>query len=442
VQHYLNKKIGGVLMNVEETIAWIHERTKFGIRPGLIRIDEILNRLDNPQNKLKTVHIGGTNGKGSTTTFLRCLLEEQGLRVGTFTSPYVECFNERIAINGEHISDERLVELVAAIKPIIDDMDTVESLKNAVEFEILTAIMFQYFLEEKVDIVLVEVGLGGTYDCTNVITPLVSAITTIGYDHVDILGDTIEEIAAQKAGIIKENVPVVVGKVEEAAFEVISAYAKKMNSPVFRYQEDFTSKYIQPDSEWGEVFNYRSSELDLSHVAISLLGKHQVDNASLAIRMYELISKELELPLSSKDIVKGLKKAFWPGRMEKISDEPLIVLDGAHNDHAMKVMVNNLKTEFKGQHIHAIFGALSTKDISAMVRDLTSVPNLDLKVTAFDYPKAFKKEQYEELGLTAFTDWREALAESLKELTGDDLILVTGSLYFISQVRETLLGGN
>ncbi|MBO0442369.1 bifunctional folylpolyglutamate synthase/dihydrofolate synthase [Vagococcus fluvialis] len=429
-------------MNVEETIAWIHERTKFGIRPGLIRIDEILNRLDNPQNKFKTVHIGGTNGKGSTTTFLRCLLEEQGLRVGTFTSPYVECFNERIAINGEHISDERLVELVAAIKPIIDDMDTVESLKNAVEFEILTAIMFQYFLEEKVDIVLVEVGLGGTYDCTNVITPLVSAITTIGYDHVDILGDTIEEIAAQKAGIIKENVPVVVGKVEDAAFEVISAYAKKMNSPVFRYQEDFTSKYIQPDSEWGEVFNYRSSELDLSHVAISLLGKHQVDNASLAIRMYELISKELELPLSSKDIVKGLKKAFWPGRMEKISDEPLIVLDGAHNDHAMKVMVNNLKTEFKGQHIHAIFGALSTKDISAMVRDLTSVPNLDLKVTAFDYPKAFTKEQYEELGLIAFTDWREALAESLTELTGDDLILVTGSLYFISQVRETLLGGN
>ncbi|MEG2936871.1 MAG: folylpolyglutamate synthase/dihydrofolate synthase family protein [Vagococcus sp.] len=429
-------------MNVEETIAWIHERTKFGIRPGLIRIDEILNRLDNPQNKLKTVHIGGTNGKGSTTTFLRCLLEEQGLRVGTFTSPYVECFNERIAINGEHISDERLVESVAAIKPIIDDMDTVESLKNAVEFEILTAIMFQYFLEEKVDIVLVEVGLGGTYDCTNVITPLVSAITTIGYDHIDILGDTIEEIAAQKAGIIKENVPVVVGKVEEAAFEVISAYAKKMNSPVFRYQEDFTSKYIQPDSEWGEVFNYRSSELDLSHVAISLLGKHQVDNASLAIRMYELISKELELPLSSKDIVKGLKKAFWPGRMEKISDEPLIVLDGAHNDHAMKVMVNNLKTEFKGQHIHAIFGALSTKDISAMVKDLTSVPNLDLKATAFDYPKAFTKEQYEELGLTAFTDWREALAESLKELTGDDLILVTGSLYFISQVRETLLGGN
>ena len=429
-------------MNYEETVAWIHDRIKFGIRPGLIRINEILERLDNPQNKLKTVHIGGTNGKGSTTTFLRYLLEEQGLRVGTFTSPYIESFNERIAINGEPIADEELVQLVKKIKPHIDEMDTIEELKNAVEFEILTGIMFQYFLDQKVDIVLVEVGLGGTYDCTNVITPLVSAITTIGFDHTDILGETIEEIAAQKAGIIKENVPVVVGKVDELAFEVIEARAKETNSDVFKYQKDFSSKYIQPDENWGEIFNFRSSSLDLSHVAISLLGQHQVDNASMAIELYEIISKKLGLPVLGKDIQKGLKKAFWPGRMEKISDEPLIVLDGAHNDHAMQVMVNNLKTEFKGQHIHAIFGALSTKDIDAMVKDLKSVPHLDLKVTAFDYPKAFTKEQYEEMGLTAFSDWREALAETLKELTGDDLILITGSLYFISQVRETLLGGN
>ena len=429
-------------MTYEETVAWIHDRIKFGIRPGLIRINEILERLDNPQDKLKTVHIGGTNGKGSTTTFLRNLLEEQGLLVGTFTSPYIESFNERIAINGEPIPDEELVRLVKEIKPIIDDMDTVEELKNAVEFEILTAIMFQYFLETEVDIVLVEVGLGGTYDCTNVIVPLVSGITTIGFDHTDILGDTIEEIAAQKAGIIKENVPVVVGKVDEAAFEVINKRAKDLNCPIYRYQEDFRSKYIQPDENWGEIFNYRSQELDLSHVSISLLGQHQVDNASLAIQMYELISEQLGLRVSNKDIQKGLKNAFWPGRMEKMSDEPLIVLDGAHNDHAMQVMVNNLKTEFKGQHIHAIFGALSTKDIAAMVKDLTSVPQLDLKVTAFDYPKAFTKEQYEEMGLSAYSNWKEALADTLTELTGDDLILITGSLYFISQVRETLLGGN
>lgn len=429
-------------MNYEETVAWIHDRIKFGIRPGLIRINELLDRLDNPQNKLKTVHIGGTNGKGSTTTFLRCLLEEQGLTVGTFTSPYIESFNERVAINGQPIPDEDLVELVKKIKPIVDEMDTVEELKNAVEFEILTAIMFQYFLEKEVDIVLVEVGLGGRYDCTNVITPLASAITTIGLDHVDILGDSIEEIASQKAGIIKENVPVVIGKVEEAALKVIKEEAANLNSPVFQYGEEFTSKYIQPDESWGEIFNFRSQELDLSHLKISLLGKHQVDNASVAIELYSIVSKSLGLPVTGKDIQKGLKKAFWPGRMEKISDEPLIVLDGAHNDHAMQVLVQNLKTEFKGQHIHTIFGALSTKDIASMIKDLKTVPNLDLKVTTFDYPKAFTKEQYEELGLNAYNSWQEALAETLEELTGDDLVLVTGSLYFISQVRETLLGGN
>lgn len=429
-------------MNYEETVAWIHDRIKFGIRPGLIRINELLDRLDNPQNKLKTVHIGGTNGKGSTTTFLRCLLEEQGLTVGTFTSPYIESFNERVAINGQPIPDEDLVELVKKIKPIVDEMDTVEELKNAVEFEILTAIMFQYFLEKEVDIVLVEVGLGGRYDCTNVITPLASAITTIGLDHVDILGDSIEEIASQKAGIIKENVPVVIGKVEEAALKVIKEEAADLNSPVFQYGEEFTSKYIQPDESWGEIFNFRSQELDLSHLKISLLGKHQVDNASVAIELYSIVSKSLGLPVTGKDIQKGLKKAFWPGRMEKISDEPLIVLDGAHNDHAMQVLVQNLKTEFKGQHIHTIFGALSTKDIASMIKDLKTVPNLDLKVTTFDYPKAFTKEQYEELGLNAYNSWQEALAETLEELTGDDLVLVTGSLYFISQVRETLLGGN
>ncbi|MFW7431568.1 bifunctional folylpolyglutamate synthase/dihydrofolate synthase [Vagococcus carniphilus] len=429
-------------MNYEETVAWIHDRIKFGIRPGLIRINELLDRLDNPQNKLKTVHIGGTNGKGSTTTFLRCLLEEQGLTVGTFTSPYIESFNERVAINGQPIPDEDLVELVKKIKPIVDEMDTVEELKNAVEFEILTAIMFQYFLEKEVDIVLVEVGLGGRYDCTNVITPLASAITTIGLDHVDILGDSIEEIASQKAGIIKENVPVVIGKVEEAALKVIKEEAANLSSPVFQYGEEFTSKYIQPDESWGEIFNFRSQELDLSHLKISLLGKHQVDNASVAIELYSIVSKSLGLPVTGKDIQKGLKKAFWPGRMEKISDEPLIVLDGAHNDHAMQVLVQNLKTEFKGQHIHTIFGALSTKDIASMIKDLKTVPNLDLKVTTFDYPKAFTKEQYEELGLNAYNSWQEALAETLEELTGDDLVLVTGSLYFISQVRETLLGGN
>ncbi|MGO2083636.1 bifunctional folylpolyglutamate synthase/dihydrofolate synthase [Vagococcus sp.] len=428
-------------MNYEETVEWIHGRLKFGIRPGLIRINEVLERLDNPQHKVRTIHIGGTNGKGSTTTFLRCLLEEAGLTVGTFTSPYIEQFSERIAINGQPIPDDDLVAVFNKVKPIIDEMDQDEELKNTVEFEILTAMMFQYFYEKKVDVVIVEVGLGGRFDSTNVIHPLVSAITTLGLDHIDILGDTIEEIAHQKAGIIKARTPIVVGKVEDSAFEVIRAEAEELGSPVYRYGEAFVSEYLQPVDTWGESFNFKSQELKLDHVTTSLLGRHQVDNASVAIQVYLIACEKLGLRVLPKHIKNGLKKAHWPGRMEKISDEPLIILDGAHNEHAMSVLKENLTKEFTGKTIHTIFAALSTKDIKGMLDDLKKVPNLNLRVTTFDYPKAFTKEQYEALDLEPYTHWQAALADTLNDWSGDDVILITGSLYFISQVREVLLGG-
>lgn len=192
------------------SIDWIHSRLKFGIKPGLSRIVYLLEQLGNPQNKFKTVHVAGTNGKGSTVTFLSNILQQYGLQVGTFTSPYIEIFNERIAINGRYISDEDLNRIVGVIKPIVLKMDEDVDLVNITEFEILTAIGYYYFADQAVDIALIEVGLGGLYDSTNVITPLVSAITTIGMDHQDILGDTLAKIASEKAGIIKSGVPVVV----------------------------------------------------------------------------------------------------------------------------------------------------------------------------------------------------------------------------------------
>lgn len=427
-------------MEYGEIISWIHERTKFGIRPGLTRINYLLEQLDNPQDKLKIVHIGGTNGKGSTTTFLRCLLEQQGLTVGTFTSPYIESFNERIAINGQPIPNEELVELCEKVIPIVDKMDEVPELAHTVEFEVLTAMMFDYFVDKKVDIVLVEVGLGGRFDCTNVMTPLVSVITTIGLDHVDILGDTIEQVASQKAGIIKEGRPVIVGNVSDEAFDVISKEANSLHAPIKRYGVDFDSQYLQPTDNWGETFHFKSDKVDLKQLSINMVGKHQVDNASVAIEAFNEVADMLHLPVSNRDYQKGLQQAFWPGRMEKISDEPFIVLDGAHNDHAMEVLVDNLRREFSDKKIHTIFGALTTKDIQGMIGLLQSVNNLDLKVTTFDYPKACTKELYEEMGLTAYDHWQEALSDTLKEVSADDLILITGSLYFISQVRQILLG--
>ncbi|AQP54391.1 tetrahydrofolate synthase [Vagococcus penaei] len=429
-------------MTYEQTVAWIHDRLKFGIRPGLERINYLLERLDNPQHKLRTVHIAGTNGKGSTTTFLRNLLEQSGLTVGTFTSPYIECFNERISINGAFIPNDELVAVFQKVQPIVLEMDQDDHLKDMVEFEILTAMMFQYFYEKQVDIVLVEVGLGGLLDSTNVITPLASAITTIGLDHVDILGHTLAEIATQKAGIIKPNVPVVVGKVDAEALDVIRQTAKNFTSPLYQYGIDFTSNYHQPDGQWGEVFDYQSSQMTVPQIRTGLMGKHQVDNASVAIQLYEIICQQVGLRPQIKYVRQGLAQTTWPGRMEKLSDEPFIVIDGAHNEHSMAILCDNLRKEFKGMRTHVIFGALTTKDVSGMLADLRKVPNLSLCVTEFDYPKAMTQADYAAMDVITYNHWQKALVDVLELADIDDLILITGSLYFISQVRQELLGGD
>ncbi|MGY3766545.1 bifunctional folylpolyglutamate synthase/dihydrofolate synthase [Vagococcus vulneris] len=428
-------------MTYEQTVNWIHDRLKFGIRPGLLRISALLEKLDNPQNKLRTVHIAGTNGKGSTTAFLRNLLEETGLTVGTFTSPYVERFNERISIDGVPIPDDDLVALLKKIQPLVIEMDQDESLKDMVEFEILTAMMLQYFVEQEVDIVIVEVGLGGLLDATNVITPIASAITTIGLDHVAILGDSLAEIAAQKAGIIKPKIPVVVGKVPKEAEKVIIKTAVANQAPVYQYGHDFNSRYHQPDGQWGESFDYISENNKYDMIRTGLMGKHQVDNASVAIKLYEIICEKLSLRSQSKIVKQSLLQTNWPGRMEKLSDSPLIVIDGAHNEHAMDVLRDNLIKEFSTVVCHVIFGALTTKDVSSMLIDLETVPNLTLKVTEFDFPSAMRQEDYEAISKTAYLSWQEALADVLSEMEENDLILITGSLYFISQVRQTLIGG-
>lgn len=214
-------------LTIEEAIEWIHSRLPFGSRPGLDRINALLEKIDHPENKVPTIHIAGTNGKGSTVTYLRCLLEEMGLKVGTFTSPYIESFNERIAINGQPISDEQLITYVEKYQPIIKELDQITEVAGITEFETLTGMALDYFVNEQVDIAVVEVGLGGLLDSTNVVKPLLTGITTIGKDHTEILGETIAEIAYQKAGIIKEKVPVVTGNICADALAVIEKSHKK-----------------------------------------------------------------------------------------------------------------------------------------------------------------------------------------------------------------------
>lgn len=427
-------------MTYTEALEWIHSRLAFGSRPGLQRINELLDKIDNPQQKIKTIHIGGTNGKGSTVTFLRCLLEEMGLVVGTFTSPYITMFNERIAINNKPIPDQQLVALVEKFQPLVAELDQIPELSGATEFEIITAMMFDYFYEQAVDVAIVEVGLGGTLDCTNVITPLISGITTVGLDHMDILGQTVPEIAAQKAGIIKAGRPVVTGKLSNEAFDVIAKVAEQLGSPLSHYQETYHLTHERSLGRQGESFDFTSPHLELEGVEIPLIGQHQRDNAGLALELYCQLAPMLGYDIDQTRVREALKRARWAGRMEVMSQSPLVLIDGAHNEPAVEALVNNLKLEFPNRKIYTIFAAIRPKEVERMLQLLMTVDGMRLFLTTFDYPKAYKMSDYPVIeGSELVADWQEEVIQLKQQINENDVLLVTGSLYFISQVRTFLL---
>ncbi|MFV0557661.1 MAG: bifunctional folylpolyglutamate synthase/dihydrofolate synthase [Enterococcus sp.] len=426
----------------KEAIKWLHSRLKFGSRPGLERVKALLALLDHPEEKLPTIHIAGTNGKGSTVSYLRVMLEELGLTVGTFTSPFIEVFNERIAIDGQFISATDLVAWVNQIKPLVAQLDDQESLKGITEFETITALALDYFVAKEVDVAIIEVGLGGLLDSTNVVQPMLTGITSIGLDHLDILGATLEEIAAQKAGIIKAGIPLVTGKIATEALAVIDETAKKAAAPRYSFQEDYQIEYLHPAETWGEVFNFGNAHGKINQLTTPLIGQHQPENAGVAIQLFQLYCQLKNIPFQAKDVSRGLKKTTWPARMERVSQEPFIILDGAHNEHAMKRLVETMKQEFSEYQIHILFSALETKDISGMIKSLLTIPNAQLQVTTFDYPNALNLKKHDILNdarITSVSLWQVGIAEILENMSEDSLLLVTGSLYFVSEVRQLMI---
>lgn len=428
-------------MTIDEAIDWIHSRQKFGSRPGLDRIQALLNKVGNPEKKVPVIHIAGTNGKGSTVAYLRSLMIEAGVTVGSFTSPYIEDFNERIAIDAKPIPNSKLIHYVEKYQPIVAELDQVLEISGITEFEILTAIMLDYFATEKVDVAIVEVGLGGLLDSTNVVKPILTAITTIGYDHMEVLGDTLNEIAQQKAGIIKSNVPVVTGKIAKGPQIEIVEKAVAETAKIYRYGEEYQVDYLRPDASWGELFTFSDDAGKLTALKVPLLGRHQVENAGVAIKLYHLYCEQKGLPFDEKTIQKGLAKAQWPARMEKISDEPLIVMDGAHNGHAIKRLVENVKREFRSYRIKILFSALETKDVDQMLALLSQIPNAHIYLTTFEYPKALDLSRFDHLDsrFEVVSLWQFGLGELLEDMDEEDLLLITGSLYFVSEVRQLLL---
>lgn len=424
-------------MTIETALEWIHSRLKFNIRPGLTRIEALLKLLGNPEKELSMLHIAGTNGKGSTVAFTRSILEQLGLTVATFTSPFIETFGERMAINGHPIPDEKLIKYVEQLKPLVEEMDKDERLAGITEFEIITALAFRYFADEHVDVALIEVGLGGLLDSTNVIQPVATAITTIGMDHMDILGDTLEKIAAQKAGIIKPYTPLVTGKIADEALAVIAETAQTNQAKHYQYGIDYQVEILE-----NERFNYKDDEIHLLNLEKSLLGLHQIDNAALAVKLTMVYAHKVGLSLSEEAIREGLRRTFWPARMEEVSQAPLTLLDGAHNVHAMQRLLENLKNEFSGRKITILFSALVTKDITEMIKMMQTVDNSKLILTTFDYPKALKLEDFaylEKENVTLAEDWKSTYAALKENLHKDDVLLMTGSLYFMSQIRAYIL---
>ncbi|MBC1331465.1 bifunctional folylpolyglutamate synthase/dihydrofolate synthase [Listeria booriae] len=420
--------------NYESAISWIHGTLRMGIKPGLQRMEWMLAKLDNPQNKNKWVHIAGTNGKGSTLTFIRNVLENAGYRVGTFTSPYIEQFNERICIDGTPISDEAIISLCNQIKPLADELGN-ESIGHPSEFEIITVMMFLYLAEyASIDIGIVEVGLGGRLDSTNVITPLVSVITTIGMDHMEFLGNTIESIASEKAGIMKPGVPVVSGVLQPEVRTLYKKRADEMNLRIFQLETNFHVEILG-----GQQFNYLSSHTNIDSLEVGLIGDHQLNNAAVAIQTTELLN-QVGFVTTVENIRIGLKNASWPGRMENVNEKPTIYLDGAHNIEGIKALVNTTK-RFPDQPVKLLFTAMRDKEFVDMIALLKQINHADIYITTFDYPRALTKNEVQKIAIenniSVVPDWEEWLISERQN--SDAIILVTGSLYFISEVRKFLL---
>ncbi|EAD5711247.1 bifunctional folylpolyglutamate synthase/dihydrofolate synthase [Listeria innocua] len=423
------------LKSYQEALDWIHGTLRLGIKPGLARMEYIMEKLNHPEKANKWLHIAGTNGKGSTLTFIRSSLEEAGYKTGTFTSPYIETFNERISVNGIPVSDQMIVDLANRIKPIAEELEkTVYGPPS--EFEIITAMMFLCFAEyEPIDIGIIEVGLGGRLDSTNVLTPLISVITTIGMDHMEFLGNSIEQIAGEKAGIIKPGIPVISGVIQKEAQEVIINNAIRNNSNVAWLNKDF---FIQ---NRGDEITFRTSHGDeIPDITIGLLGIHQLNNAAVAIKVLQYLNTFSSYEINQSAIKQGLKKAFWPGRMELLDVKPFIMLDGAHNPEGVKTFANSIKT-YPG-HKKIIVSILKDKNYQEMIALLKTIPDTEILLTTFDYPRAMSDYEVTQIGtiegISTNPNWKQAL-DDIKEIKNDTKFFVTGSLYFISEVRKYLL---
>lgn len=428
-------------MNYEEAIQFIHSTYKFGSKLGLQNITKLTELLGNPQDTYKIIHVAGTNGKGSTSNMIHDVLMASGYKTGLFISPFLEEFTERIQINKQHINKESLARITESVKEKIDIMIS-EGYNHPTEFEVVTAIGFKYFQEQKIDFLVLEVGLGGRFDATNVVTnTLVSVITSISYDHMEYLGDTLEKIAFEKAGIIKENSNTVIYPQEKNIVNTIKEVAKNKNSSVYEtYKENIVKVKGDLTGQW---FKYLKNDVfNLPDVKMNFLGEHQLYNALTALRALEIV-KDAGYNITEESIYEGFRSCRFAGRFEILRENPVIVLDGGHNINGIEYFSKAVKENFKNNKIILFFGMLKDKnpeDVLSYILPLceevyTLTPNNPRAMKASDLAELIRK--HSELKVTPLSDYNEIIP-IINNISRNEYIAFVGSLYMIGEVRTLI----
>lgn len=422
-------------MNYEESIIWISSFEKYGMKLGLDRISYICKKLGNPQNNYKIIHVGGTNGKGSVCKFLGSILSFSGFKVGIYISPHLQRFSERFVINNKEISKSDISSLVEKIKPIVEDMN--RNGDNPTYFEILTAMAFQYFNDQKVEFAVIEVGLGGRFDATNIVQPILTIITNVSLEHQVELGKSLEKIAYEKAGIIKKDIPVITASKKEA-LNIVKNRCKETNSNLI----------IIDNKKWKRLNDQEfiiKGFLKDYKIKPNIKGFFQGENIALSIFAIENLHMN-GVFIPDENIIEGIKIAENPGRMEIISNDPFILLDGAHNISGISALKKTIKTDFTYDKIILIIGILSDKNIEEMLEII--IPLADTIITTkSDNKRAIEpiilKEKIKKINqiknVTSINQIQKAIDYAKDLAKKDDLILISGSLFTVGNAREYLL---
>jgi dihydrofolate synthase/folylpolyglutamate synthase len=414
----------------DRSLTYLYDLQKYGIKFGLSSTSDLLARLGNPHKNLQAIHIAGTNGKGSTAAMLSAILARTGMQVGLYTSPHLVRFNERFRLNDHDVDDREIMDVFRRVKDVVDEREP------PTFFEMTTAMALSLFAEKGVDWAILEVGMGGRLDATNVIQPQITIINNVAFDHQEFLGSTLGRIAREKAGIIKKGVPLITAVKQPVALAVIKERCLALAAPCYRIGQQ-----IKIRSRGKRCFSYRGMKWRLENLQLPLAGGHQLLNAATALGALEVLEQLGRLHPISEQVQEGLGKTRWPGRLEWFSEHPPVLLDGAHNNAGIVSLRKALQEEYTYERLIIVLGIMADKDLRGMVHKLAPLAD-HIILTRPRYERAAEPESLREVAgefanrTELIRSVRQALKRAITLATSEDLVVVTGSLYFIGEVKE------